>query len=88
MTKKEVTAIMGAPIKSDFSGGVEEWHYCKTGFSTDEYLALFFYEGRLIEKRNYTVTSVDVGGVSGTCEKFIKRGNYKEPDVVAEIRRR
>lgn len=88
MTKEQVLAIMGAPIKSDFRGSVEEWHYCKTGIGLDEFVALFFHENALFEKSNYTVTMADVGGVTGSCEKFIKMGNYREPDKVFELRRR
>lgn len=88
MTKAEVEAIMGAPTKSDFRQNVEEWHYCKTGMTADEFLALFFYDGKLIEKLNYTVTLADTRGASGSCSKFIKMGNYREPDKVIEIRLR
>jgi hypothetical protein len=88
MTKAEVEQIMGPPAKSDFSKNVEEWHYCKTGTSSDEFLALFFYEGKLLEKINYTVTIADARGATGSCEKFIKMGNYREPDRVIEIRMR
>lgn len=88
MTKAEVEAIMGPPTKSDFKQNVEEWHYCKTGMSSDEFLALFFYEGKLIEKLNYTVTLADTRGATGSCSKFIKMGNYREPDKVVEIRMR
>ena len=86
MTKSEVEAIMGTPVKSDFHKNVEEWHYCKTGMSADEFLALFFYEGKLIEKLNYTVTIADTGGAFGSCSKFIKMGNYREPDKIIELR--
>ncbi|NOT52545.1 MAG: outer membrane protein assembly factor BamE [Chitinophagaceae bacterium] len=88
MTKADVETIMGSPTKSDFRKNVEEWHYCKTGMSADEFLALFFYEGKLIEKLNYTVTLADTRGATGSCEKFIKMGNYREPDIVVEIRMR
>lgn len=88
MSKAEVEQIMGLPTKSDFKRNVEEWHYCKTGMSADEFLALFFYEGKLIEKLNYTVTLADTRGATGSCEKFIKMGNYREPDKVIEIRMR
>lgn len=88
MTKSEVESIMGQPTKSDFKDNVEEWHYCRTGLGSDEFLALFFYEGKLIEKLNYTVTMADTRGVAGACSKFIKRGNYREPDRVIEIRMR
>ena len=86
MTKNEVEAIMGRPVKSDFYKNVEEWHYCSTGSSADEHLALFFYNGKLIAKKNYTVTLQDTRGISGSCEKFIKMENYREPDNVTEIR--
>ena len=88
MTKAEVEAIMGAPIKSDFYKNVDEWFYCRTGSGLDEQLALFFYEGKLIAKKNYTVTWADAGGATGSCEKFIKMGNYREPEVVVELRNR
>jgi len=88
MTKEEVKAIMGSPTKSDFSQNVEEWHYCKTGLEADEFLALFFFEGKLVAKKNYTVTLSDAGGATGSCDKFIKRGTYREPDNVTEIRLR
>ena len=88
MTKIEVETIMGPPVKSDFKKNVEEWHYCKTGNQSDEFLALFFYDGKLIEKLNYTVTLADTRGITGSCENFIKMGNYREPDKVIEIRMR
>jgi hypothetical protein len=75
-------------VKSDFKQNVEEWHYCKTGMSSDEFLALFFYEGKLVEKLNYTVTIADTRGAYGSCEKFIKMGNYREPNKVIELRMR
>jgi len=88
MSKAEVEAIMGPPIKSDFFKNVEEWFFCKTGQMYDEHLALFFYDGKLITKKNYIVTVVDTRGIPGSCEKFIKKGNYSVPDLVVEIRNR
>lgn len=63
MSKAEVEIIMGAPTKSDFRSNIEELHYCKTGISAGQFLALFFHEGKLIEKLDYTVTSADLRGV-------------------------
>ena len=82
MTKHEVEAIMGQTVKSDFYKKIEEWHYCTTGSEADELLPLFFFDDRLIAKKNYTVTLQDTRGISGSCEKFIKMGNYREPDNV------
>jgi len=86
MSKQEVVSILGQPIKSDFYKNVDEWFYCKTGMGGDQHLALFFFEGKLIAKKNYVVTVQDVYGQTGSCEWFIKGGNYREPDEVKEIR--
>ena len=88
MTKNEVLQVLGPPAKSDFDRNVEEWHYCKTGMASDQFVALYFYEGKLVTKTNYTVTSADVDGAFGNCDMFIKMGNYKTPDVIIEIRNR
>lgn len=88
MTMDEVVSIMGTPCASELSKGVTEWHYCTTGINADEFVAVFFKEGKLIAVKNYTVTLQDTGGVSGSCRKFIKRGTYREPDVVVAIRSR
>ena len=86
MDKQSVLNIMGPPIKSDFSKNVDEWFYCSTGIESDQHIVLFFHDEKLITKYNYTVTYQDTRGVSGSCEKFIKMGNYKVPDEVLEIR--
>ena len=88
MTSGEVESLIGIPVRTEFYGDVLEWHYCKTGFDSDQMMALFFYEGKLIEKRHYTVTLFDTGGAGGNCAKFIKMGNYRVPDSVVEIRNR
>lgn len=88
MTMLQVQEIMGVPCASELSKGVTEWHYCSTGFNADEFVACFFEDGKLIAIKNYTVTIADTGGVGGSCNKFIKRGTYQEPDVVIAIRSR
>lgn len=88
MTKQEVLNIMGTPCSNEFNRGVTEWHYCSTGLEADKFLACYFEGDRLIAIKQYTVTTVDVGGASGHCSKFIKRGTYREPDVVIAIRAR
>ena len=88
MTKAEAESIMGAPIKTDFSRSVEEWHYCKTGVYANEFIALFFHEEKLIAKKNYSVTAAEGKNLTGSCEIYIKMGNYAEPDIVVEIRSR
>ena len=60
----------------------------KTWSAVDEHLVLYFFEEKLVTKTNYTVTINDTGGQYGSCEMFIKMGNYKMPDEVVEIRSR
>ena len=84
MTKEQVISSMGSPVKSEFNGKIEEWHYCNNGL-TGDYIALYFKEGILIEKLNYTVTIDDKKGLQENCSKFIKKGNYRLPDKVIQI---
>ena len=87
MNKAQVVAVMGGqPAKAEFSGNVEEWHYCSTGQKSDEFVAVFFHDGQVIAMRPYLVTIRDTQGVTGTCERFIRMGNYREPSVVREYR--
>jgi outer membrane protein assembly factor BamE (lipoprotein component of BamABCDE complex) len=92
MSKEEVLEIMGSPAKNDFDKGVEEWHYCKTGVSyfggspSDDFVAVFFDSGKVVAMRNYNVTLRDTGGATGDCSKFIRLGNFTEPNSVREIR--
>ena len=89
MSPEEVTRIMGAdPARSEFGDGVLEWHYCRTGMSVDQFVVFFFVNDAVIESRNYSVTTRDVGSSRGSCENFVKMGNYEEPDRVTEIRLR
>lgn len=48
MTMDEVVQIMGKPCASELTKGVTEWHYCSTGITTDEFVAVFFKDGCLI----------------------------------------
>jgi len=86
LTEEEVTKIMGKPKKVDFYKNVVEYHYCRTGFESDQFVALFFIDGKLAEKRSYTVTIQDTKGVGGKCNRFIKMGNFREPDTITELR--
>ncbi len=87
MTKGQVLSVMGEkPVKTEFSGAVEEWHYCKTGNKADQFIAVFFSEGKTIAMRPYTVTLSDTKGATGSCEIFVKMGSYREPSEVKELR--
>ena len=86
MSKEQVIATMGSePVKAEFSGNVEEWHYCKTGKQADEFVAVFFSAAKVIAMKPYTVTYSDAGA-SGSCEMFVKMGNFRVPDSVREYR--
>ena len=84
MTKESVISIMGNPIKSEFNGKIEEWHYCNND-TIGDYIALYFKDAILIEKLNYTVTINDKKGIQENCSKFIKMGNYRVPDKIIRI---
>ena len=86
MTKQKVISIMGSPVASEFNEGVEEFHYCLTGTGSDKYLAFFFKDNKVVSKTTYNVTLSEVGGATGHCSKFVKRGTYRTPDNVIELR--
>ena len=72
MTKESVKNIMGQPVKTEFSGELSAWHFCKTGYNSDEFAVVIFNKNKLIEARNYTVTLAETGGATGDCSKFIR----------------
>ena len=86
MSRKNVLSIMKVPIKIEFIKNTEEWHYCRSGTEKDDFVTLFFNEDGLIAKTHYMVT-VDEEAF-GSCENFIKQGNYEEPSAVTELRNR
>ena len=86
MTKSEVLALLGdRPATSEFKDNVDEWHFCRTGMMSDSYVGVYFIDGRVTAKREYTRNS-DNGGGGGNCKNFIKSGDYREPDEIREYR--
>ena len=86
MSKQQVIDIMGNPVASEFNKGVEEFHYCATGRSgADQFVSFYFQDGKVVSKTSYSVTLAEAGA-TGHCSKFIKRGTYRTPDNVIEIR--
>jgi len=85
MTKKEVFETMGGkPTASEFTGDLEEWHYCKSRYGNNpsyEFVSVFFVSGSVIAMKQYGVVG---HGIS--CNSGIKGGSYREPDVVKEYR--
>jgi len=89
MNQESVLQIMGLyPQKTEISDGITEWHYCDTGMGMDEFVAIYFSEGKVVAMKNYQATLAEVDGATGHCSMFVKRGNYREPDMVADIRLR
>ena len=92
MDKSEVLKIMGGPPAStEFYGPLEEWHFCDSGTRTLSYQAIYFNEGVVYAARPYSVMVAEETGFSSNvatfdCSRFIKRGNYREPDEVREYR--
>lgn len=83
MTKQEVLNLLGPPAINDFDRNVEEWHYCNY---MGNYIALYFTDGKLIARTSYSVSEYDRMGELGDCAYFARRGNYRVPDKVIEIR--
>jgi len=72
MSKQEVTHVMGSPVRTEFSGAREAWHFCRTGAGSDEFAVVLFADGRVSAARNYNVTLADTGGATGDCSKFVR----------------
>jgi SmpA/OmlA family protein len=77
MTMDEVTGIMGRPEATFVVTGLDEWHYCANGRSTDNFVAIYFDQERLVGQDRYVVTLQDTGGKTGHCSKFVRQGSYQ-----------
>jgi hypothetical protein len=86
MTKEQVRSVMGMPVKAEFSGRLSAWHYCRTGYSSDEFVVLVFVDDELAKSHSYGVTLSDTGGATGDCAKFIRPYNFEAADNIEEIR--
>ena len=83
MNKKEVLDTMGSrPVASEFTGELEEWHFCKDRYKGNDYVSVFFVSGSVIAMKQYGVDR----NSRETCASSIKGGSYREPDVVREYR--
>ena len=72
MSKEAVAQVMGLPVRTEFAGTKEAWHFCRTGPGVDEFAVVFFSDGKVTAARNYNVTLADTGGVTGDCSKFVR----------------
>lgn len=71
MTYTDVKNIMGAPVKIESVDSKQAWHYCRTGNTSDQFVALIFNDEKVFEINVYTVP---FGG--GTwledCSRYIR----------------
>lgn len=78
-TTDEVISIMGPPTEQFLvTDRLEEWHYCATGRSADNFVILYFDQGQLVRQETYVVTLKDTGGVTGHCSQFVRQGSYQQ----------
>lgn len=83
-SQDEVVNILGIPGNKQFQGKDEAWQYCKTGFTSDSFVVVWFYDGKVTGLSSY-------GGYygEGNCAKFFKTVNWQDaPDRTIEIRNR
>ena len=87
MTTDEVIEIMGEPIISELDRNVEEWHYCRSDNwpPKDRFLAIYFVDDKVISKIFYARQKGKKSKVFGSCEHFVKTGDYKVPPEVQAI---
>ena len=97
MPSQAVAALLGEPVVKEFSSSGEEWHYCKTGDSVDEYVAILFQNNNVIALQYYTLNSLDIAlhygeklkadafgrGGWGDCRLGVRWGTYNQrtPDM-------
>ena len=90
MPRADVQEIMGSPVLREIENSKEEWHYCTTGSSVDQYVAISFESDKVVKLTNYTVSwldmafhymkaptkeMVEVGGL-GDCKLTVRWGSY------------
>ena len=82
-SKEEVISEIGMPQNKQFHGRDEAWQYCSMGFSVDDHLIVWFYDGHVTGMQTYIVTT----GV-GMCRDFKTIRWEDAPDRSIEFRLR
>lgn len=77
MTEDQVTAILGKPAKTEFSGAVSAWNYCRSGMLSDDYLVVVFRSATVHGMQQKTLTE-STGAVYGDCTKGFPAFNFRE----------
>jgi hypothetical protein len=92
MTMTGVKDLLGEPVVREIAGDREEWHYCRTGKTVDEYVAIAFASQKVSSLQYYTVRSLDLAfhyaaqptekiiDASGTgdCRLTVRWGTYAQ----------
>lgn len=68
MSQAEVTAILGEPLRSEFSWSMEAWHYCRPTEPANELAVIVFLDGKVIEARGQRATGP---GAHGDCRSLL-----------------
>lgn len=86
-TKEHVLSILGPPGDRQFNGKDEAWQYCRTGMSTDQFVVVWLYDGRVTGVTTYKKGS-DAGYI-GDCSQGFQTIRWEDaPDRTIEIRHR
>ena len=91
MTTDEIRIIMGEPILTELYSNVEEWHYCRSDWNPpkDRFFLIYFADNKVIAKTFYTRWKANLFNRNpehfGSCEHFVKTGDYKVPPEVQAI---
>ena len=83
MSKTQLTSLLGRPGDRQFSGNVEAWQYCDTGFAKDEYLIVWLANGKVVETQRYE-NSYSIG----MCSSYTTINWEDAPDKIIEFRER
>jgi hypothetical protein len=89
MTGAAVKGLLGEPVVREIAANREEWHYCRTGETVDEYVAITFTGHKITALQYYTVRWLDlafhysaesdklVGKTgAGDCRLTVRWGTY------------
>lgn len=85
MLKEDVRKIMGSPALREIENTMEEWHYCKTGSSVDEYVAISFENDKVVRLRNYSVSWLDIAFhyMKAPTKEMIEAGGFGDCKLTA-----
>lgn len=80
-TYKDVINILGTPGNKQFKNSMEAWQYCQTGLTSDLFIVIWFFEGKVTGLNSYN------GNGIGNCTQFFKTINWDDgPNKTVELR--